>query len=474
MADLTPAPPQRPFLWPTLVENLAALLPNPERVYLVGGVVRDALLRRPIHDIDLATPDDGLEVARGLADSLGGAYYPVDPERRTGRVVLGSEGITTDIDVASFRGAEGATDNLLADLAGRDFTVNALAVRLDDIESIIDPLEGQRDLFQRRALRLCSPTSIADDPIRVLRALRHSLKFKLRLIPQTVAALRASASSLLTAHGDLRQPERSRDELFKLLQETRPASALRLAHTLSLLHLILPFELAESDLAFRHVERLDDLLRTISYRRDDNVAADLMLGVAVMVLDRHRQPLNDHFAQQSGVGRYRQSLAYLAVLAEQSHASAETWADWLFLSNQERHVLASLDRSRDIDLFQVDQVDDRWLYRCYKRAGDGAIDHTLISLASYLASSAQPSPDRWGKLLDQIASPIFAAYFDRYDQIVTPQPLLDGHALMADFGLEPGPILGEVIDRLKEEQAAGAISTDREARAWVADWLDHH
>src|SRR5574341_1344640 len=113
--SLIPMTPRRPLIWPALVNQIVSAIPSEAALYLVGGPVRDTLLGQPVHDIDLVTPGDGLKVARRLADSLGGAYYPVDPERHTGRVVLEPSEGPVLIDVASYRGKD-----LYEDLIGRD------------------------------------------------------------------------------------------------------------------------------------------------------------------------------------------------------------------------------------------------------------------------------------------------------------------------------------------------------------------
>jgi tRNA nucleotidyltransferase/poly(A) polymerase len=274
--SLIPVTPRTPLSWPALVEHIASTHTRPAELYLVGGPVRDALLGQPIHDIDLVTSGDGLTVARRLADSLGGAYYPVDPERHTGRVILEHAEGTIAIDVASYRGSD-----LLEDLTGRDFTINAMAVRLDLLDLVIDPLSGQRDLFDLKLLRQCAADSIWRDPIRALRAVRHSLQLQLRMEPDTREAVRAAASQLVDGAGDPIQPERLRDELFKILGGRRPSAAQRQLAALGLLDATWPSApppAATLERCFSVVEHLHQLLTIISPRRSDVSAADVLLG----------------------------------------------------------------------------------------------------------------------------------------------------------------------------------------------------
>ena len=138
-----------------LISKLVEIVPAETPLYMVGGAVRDILVGRDVHDLDLVIPSNVLRIARKLADVVGGAYYPLDEERDTARIVL----IQDDksrlvVDIASLRGK-----GIEEDLRGRDFTVNAIAVDLHKPENLIDPLHGAADL-QARRLRVCSNHSV--------------------------------------------------------------------------------------------------------------------------------------------------------------------------------------------------------------------------------------------------------------------------------------------------------------------------
>jgi len=460
--ELSPIPPRRPLVWPLLIERLAKAAADPSALYLVGGAVRDALLGIATHDVDLATAGDGLSHARQLANALDGVYYPIDPERHTGRALIpDSDGVTV-VDVASFRG-----NDLLTDLAGRDFTINAMAVPLSQPMLVIDPLGGQIDLFDAKLLRQCSPSSIASDPIRALRAVRLALQFRLRMEPATREAARSAASLLADAAGHLFQPERVRDELFKMLSGRQPLAAVRLLNALGLLRAIWPGTFPQPEAlaaGMRVAERLADLITIISPRRDDNVAADLMLGVAVMVLDRHRRQLQDHLATEIGQGRPRAALLLLGALTPRDWWPAPPWAEHLRLSNAEKRVLSGLQETRRLSYLPVGWVDDRQAHRYYLTLGESGLDGVLLALAEYLAQEEpSPDPETWGNLLDRVASPLLDAYFRRHQQVVAPPPLITGDDLARSLGLAPGPQIGYLLDRLLEEQAAGTIRTKKEA-----------
>jgi len=133
-----------------VLEAVRALLPADIPVYLVGGAVRDAVLQRETHDLDFATPQ-GLKLAKKIADHLPAAFFPLDAEFDTARVVvIHPDGSREILDFAGYRG-----DSLEADLRGRDFTLNAIAMDLHS-GAILDPLGGLTDLREKRIRVRCS------------------------------------------------------------------------------------------------------------------------------------------------------------------------------------------------------------------------------------------------------------------------------------------------------------------------------
>ena len=140
--------------------------------YLVGGFVRDVLLGRDIADIDITVDADALEIAPKIAAVVDGKYFPLDEVNRVGRIVLfneaaGATGGRLELDFSTLKG------NIEQDLAQRDFTIDAIAVDLEELDrgNLIDPFNGRNDL-QRRVLRVVSETVFKSDAARLLRAAR--------------------------------------------------------------------------------------------------------------------------------------------------------------------------------------------------------------------------------------------------------------------------------------------------------------
>ncbi len=155
--------------------------------YLVGGFLRDALLGRDTNDIDLAINADALEIASSLAEHLKGTFVVLDSTNKVGRVVLASphdnHGQTT-IDISTISGS------VESDLARRDFTINALAVKLRDVVSgsastnLIDFNNGLEDL-DHGIIRSIKEKNLSDDPVRLLRGVRLAFDLGFQIEPQT-------------------------------------------------------------------------------------------------------------------------------------------------------------------------------------------------------------------------------------------------------------------------------------------------
>ncbi len=456
--NLIQKPPIRAFIWPDLVYSLQSAVSTPERLYLVGGVVRDALRGSSVHDIDLTTPLDGLSIAREIANAMGGDYYPVDQQRGTGRAILtlDSHDNPVHVDVATFRGTA-----LEDDLIGRDFTINAMAVPLDDLKQIIDPLGGQQDLLAKKVLNMCSKDSISSDPIRALRALRMGLQFNLRLHPATTSAVRGAASALRADSDTLQQPERVRDELFKGFQKTNAASLLRLYQAVGVYQHVNPAGSILTQAQLGLFQTFYNLLTIISPRRDDNIANELFLGVAVMVLDRYRGDLQAYLSEQLTDDRTVEALLLIAVLVTFGTKDVNAWADYLKLSKVEKLLLRRFIRAAAFQFPSERPLSDRTLFHYYRAANQAGIGGALFVLAQFLGL-AEADAKTWGHLLEGVADPIIKAYLQRYDVIVAPVPLLDGTDLMSTFSIEPGPIIGDILRQLIEAQAVGEI-TDYDA-----------
>jgi tRNA nucleotidyltransferase/poly(A) polymerase len=171
-------------------ERLREILSD-EDAWIVGGAVRDALLLRPVLDIDVACADPR-DAAHRFARRFGGAAFPLSERHGAWRVV--PEGIDETVDFTPL------TDGIDADLASRDFTFNAIA---EDVSTgdPYDPHDGRADLHAG-VIRVVSERVFLDDPLRLLRAVRFEDELGFRIDERTEALLRASAALVTQPAGE--------------------------------------------------------------------------------------------------------------------------------------------------------------------------------------------------------------------------------------------------------------------------------
>ena len=213
-----------------ILPTLSGFLQAGSDCFLVGGAIRDAFLNRCSNDFDFATAADPTELAQAFAAEIGGSWFMLDTQRRQSRVVAGQGIDRFCCDFSPFRAF-----NLEGDLQRRDFTINAMAVPLQpgaNLGPLYDPLDGQLDLRHGR-LRCCSSQVLFDDPLRVLKGLRHAICLQLTIESSTLSSMRHAAPLL-----DRVAPERIRSELAAMLAVSPARRSLLWLQELNLLKLL--------------------------------------------------------------------------------------------------------------------------------------------------------------------------------------------------------------------------------------------
>ncbi len=488
--------------WP--LEPVYALAADLDlHLWLVGGAVRDALLNRPVHDWDFAVDRDAIQLARAVADALGGAYYTLDAERGTGRVILTvDEDTQLYLDFALLR----SDGDLKADLLDRDFTINAIA--LDETGELIDPTGGRADL-KKHLIRAVSEHSFRHDPVRLLRAVRQEAQLHFQIEPQTEGWIRRDASLLLQPSS-----ERLRDEFVRGMALSGASAFLRRLEELDLLFRLLPElePLAETPQSMPHrfdvwrhtlavvdtVERVTAAIKGES--PPPSVLASELADVPTAAwgdlarrLSQFSGDLRQHLGVIISADRDRALLLKLAALLhdvgkpetrsvdEDDHihfyghepAGARLASRRLqklrFSRDEARFVHAMVDgHLRPAHLARAEKISRRAVYRYFRDLGEAGVETVLLSLADHLATwGPNLQEQRWTRRLE-MAEILLTHYFERREETIAPPPLLDGHELMAELGLKPGPEIGRLLKALQEAQASGEIQTREEALAMAA------
>lgn len=441
---------------PGQILEVEKLLHAGEDCYLVGGAVRDLLLGRNHLDFDFVCDFDPRTIGRRLADHIGGAFYILDSERKTCRVISPSiDGTSTNFDFARMQG------DLLEDLQARDFTVNSIAINLRDNEVIIDPLKGGRDL-QEKWLRLCSSKSLQNDPVRVIRAVRYALDLKLKIEPETRRSILQAVPFL-----DQISIERKRDEFFKILAMHYSASAMRLLLDFGILNK-LGIQCGNDE--FDHLRSYERLTNTF-LQNGSKTDRDFFTSASILsAFSEYRQFLDEIFLPRNSNGHSRLQLGKFLVLNWLTLNSGD-FQRGLFdvFSNEELKLVKTclLNKAKALALLNEEgQLDSRSAYRYFKSTGEHGIDLILLGIAwEARVTAAELNQEKWLSLLANAAE-LVNLWF-HHPEITQPQPFIDGYEMMRVLDMEAGPIVGFLLEELKEEQAAGVIRDKKSAVTWA-------
>lgn len=477
---------------PQLVDAIAAVVPKDMEIFLVGGAVRDALIGQISHDLDFVLPHGSIEIARQVADRLGGAFYHLDPEREYGRVILTEPDSTrTCIDFTPFQGG-----SLEEDLLRRDFTINAIAIDLHDRSKTYDPLGGVNDLRQKR-LRACYPQAFLDDSVRILRAVRLAAALDLNISRETRTQMREAVGKLSSVSA-----ERIRDEIFRILDGPRRSAAIRALDLLGVLPVILPelvvlkgvkqsppHTLDVWEHTLQVVEQLEKVLNVLKVDPDPDAAANLQFGLISLRLGRYREQFKKHFSVQLNQDRPLRPLLFLGALYHDTGKPATYQEDpdgrvrflnhetigahlvsqrchALQMSNAEIERVKSIVRNHMRPIWLAHNEGDltpRAVYRFFRDLGASGVDVCLLSLADVAGTYGASLPQNIWERQVEIVRRLLQAYWEEREDLISPVPLLKGKDLIQELNLSEGPIIGELLDAIREAQVEGKLSERQQA-----------
>ena len=448
----------------------------------MGGFIRDCLLGRVTSDIDIALSGPALELAQQVAAKLGGKFVMLDEQNQVARVIIAETGL--HLDLSALLGGD-----IEADLSRRDFTINAMAAKLEQAvlgeAVIIDPHDGLGDLALKR-IRMVRRDAFEQDPVRLLRAVRFAAELSFNIEPSTEEMINSQYQLISKTAG-----ERIQDELCHILAANRASHHLRYLERVGLLLAIFPelalakgFEQPKEHFwdVLQHslstVEALEFILREGSW---EYVKGDLLGSTP------WSDSLARYFSEEVGGGHQRRVLLKLTALlhdvAKPQTRTMEETGRIRFLGHSKQgaglttEILKRLRfSSREIKLVETviehhlrpGQMSGeglptrRAIYRFFRDTGETAVDTLFISLADHLASRGPTLDVEQWKEHNLLVSYVLEER-EREASLVRPPKLITGHDLMAIFNLQPGPELGRILETVREAQATGEVTSREEA-----------
>ncbi len=465
----------KPGLILKVLELLREVVNGRVAAYVVGGAVRDNLIGKAVEDIDICVHKSDISLFVRLISSFTGVK-PVILGRGTKVLYMFLARDMPRIDVTLMEG------DIYSDLINRDFTINAMAFDIRNGE-LIDPFNGKDDV-DRKIVRAVSPRIFGVDPVRIIRMYRFAVALGFDIDDSTRTLARKSVDGLKRVSA-----ERVRDELFRIFSTDVSWDAISLMKedgVLTELFPVVKYMVGVKQGGYHHLDVWEHSL--LSLRMLEDALGDLPSSLG--------SDVREYLCSEISGGRFFYQLLKLATLFHDVgkpftrkvfHGDVHFWkhqcvgsdiirkmAERMRLSNEEQAFLSKVVYWH---MFPI------YLLKLYKRGEDytqhlgrfltkvqrDVIGIFLLSYADLRASrgvlSGRSDPDR----LLEIAHYAIDYYFKRVREVSSRPPLLDGCEIMKVLGIPPGPMVGEIKDKLRMMEVSGIIDSKDEALKWLRE-----
>lgn len=438
---------------------------------VVGGPVRDALLGRETNDLDFTTdarPDDILRIVKPLATAhwdIGRAFGTI------GARIAGEQVEITTYRADSYDGVTRKPtvefgDTLAADLSRRDFTVNAMALRVPG-PALVDPSGGVEDLVAQTLRTPADPhVSFGDDPLRMLRAARFASQLGFDVAPSTLAAMAELRETIRIV-----SPERIQAELVKLLQTDDPDRGIRILVDTSLMEEFLPEVPAlrlEVDEHHHHKDVYEHSLTVLRQAieleraRHPDAAPDVALRLAALLHDIGK-PATRRLEPGGGVSFHHHDVKGSRLARKRLQALRFDAA-----------TTNSVAQLVELHLRFFGYAEGAWTdsaVRRYVRDAGDELERLHILTRADVTTRNRRKATRLRLAYDDIERRIVE--LAEQEELDAMRPALDGNRIQEILGIRPGPAVGEayrfLLDVRLDEGVLEEDEAERRLRAWWAD-----
>ena len=479
---------------PKRIEFIAkALNQTNSTAYLVGGILRDSILKISNPDIDIAVVGDANRVGNAIATIIDGKCFALDSSRGIYRVISSDPKGKTQIDIATVQ------DEIHSDIAKRDFTMNTLALDLNlvkfeeglpqfSISQIINEHEGIEDL-KNGCLRMTNEKVFEEDPLRILRAVRLSARYQLDIDDETKTQIQKNSGLISTISG-----ERVREEFLNLLSMRNTVTNLKTLDALGILTNIIP-ELeacreTEQNI-HHHWKVLDHMLETAG--QIENIATGKLFNTGPFPdFIAHYIPMTDfhknYFNQIYSDGHTRLTLLKLSSIlhdvGKPKTKTVEADGKIRFLTHEKlggeiaysilkrlkfSNLGVELIRNQIENHLRPSQVSSpmkkpslKAIRKFYKDTKGASLDILYLNMADYIATKGPNlSRKEWKDHCKNIA--MIQNNESAYKKATNQRKLLSGHDIMDGLCLKPGPLIGILIKEIEKSRMEGLVSNKKEA-----------
>ena len=448
-------------------------------VYIVGGYLRDLLLKKKSLDVDLVVSKNAGSFSRKLANIIKGNSFVLHEDMQIYRVAVFDNPDLKYIDISLMQGK-----NIEQDLRQRDFTINALAVDINKFDNLkknlIDNFNGTKDLKTKR-IHAVSKDIFLQDPLRILRAFRIASEYNFTISAETIKLMKKTVPTLANI-----AKERIKTEFFRILNCNNSAKYLAIMDDLGILNILFPtikdmkasaknFYYHPKGL-FQHcfqtyeaLEKIlinidkyfsktkDTLLKQLNENYSEYVTAKSLLKFAALFHD---------CAKPECAKKMDNKMRFLG----HEHLGAKKTAQImksLKMSKKEisfvKHIIA--EHMRPSNLTKAPVVTIRAQHRLFRDLKERTPDILILAMAdwhSYRNLKVKVYPAKVLKQQEKTVAEIIFNYFD----FINKKPkvkIIDGNILMKEFKLKPGKIIGDLLSHINALYDDGKIKDKKQA-----------
>lgn len=435
-------------------------------VYFVGGAIRDILLGRDnIVDIDIVTKNPH-DILKTLKQNFNTTIIPLDTDFGVYRVFF--HGHDVYIDISKLQG-----ENIYEDLARRDFTINAIAVKWDDSGSkIIDPFNGNRDL-ETKKIRLISRKNLIDDPLRIVRAFRFYAELGFSIDEKTLEYIK-QLSFLVSKSAS----ERIKFELCKIFNASKSALCIEEMYKAGVLQEIFPF--LRSYQGFysgkRHIYDLwNHSLKTLEIIEEFLEKKSLPFQVEIDLLEKELEKelkvatalkISALFHDVGKILAFNEEKGRITYYKHEIYGSeylSELFSEKKFSKNAVETIVKIVRYHMYPFHISMNKNEIKITPKIYLKLKNEIGELTPLIFNLFMADVISTSDDEETKQLIEVAKKIYNQYIEFYEKDRKIKPLLNGKEVMEILDLKQGPEVGKILQILREAEISGMIHSKDEA-----------
>lgn len=458
-----------------LEETFAFSRKHKKTLYVVGGFLRDKLIKRKKAnpDIDFYIRRNALSFGRALADHLRAGFVVLDKEHGACRVVKKAADKIYTLDFSDSRGA-----SLELDLYHRDFTINSLAISLEDMlkpgaidKYLIDRYCARIDI-KKKIIRMVCDQAFDEDPLRILRSLSQSAMFDFKVEKQTLRLVKAKRVKLRAVSA-----ERVRDELFKILDTDKAYESFLNMDKLGILDVLFPEFRPMRGVNQGPYHHLDIWKHSLESLRQ--------MEMIIQAMSRQKA-VKAYLEEEVSFGRRRKGLMKMACLLHdigkpqtlrrrngkftfyghdrRGMEISEGILRRLKLSNDEINALKKIVfwHLRPGYLADSQPISERAKFRYFRDAASEALAVLLVSLADQRSTRGRLTTPNSRQRHEDAVALLMKEYFQRQKEKKFTR-LVNGNDLMRRFKLPPSKLIGKMLRDIDELTAIGKIKSKEEA-----------